>query len=267
MVHAEIQAFLDRAVPLLRRSLGDEIVAIYLWGSATLGGYRPGLSDVDVMVCLRTDPSDAALSAVAPVHAMLVGEMPEWSNRIEVAYVGIDSLQHFRDAPHQIARISPGEPLNLRMADGEWLIDWYQVREHGRSLVGPPAAGLLPGISIEEFRSEAARQVRQWRDRVPTDASTPYLAYIVLAITRGLHAWRTGSQVSKQDAGMWLAEERPDWRVLASAAVAQQASHGEIDGVVLKGSDVSRFARWAADLVASGSSTRPDRTLTHDRDP
>src|SRR3712207_7892812 len=48
---------------------------------------------------------------------------------------------------HTIGRISPGERLNLRTADIEWLIDWYQVREHGIALSGPDVRLVLPEIT------------------------------------------------------------------------------------------------------------------------
>jgi hypothetical protein len=176
-------------------------------------------------------------------------DLPEWIDRVEVAYAGIDSLQQFRTVPHRIARISPGEPLNLRMADDAWLIDWFQVREHGRALVGPPPRDVLPAIAIDELRAEAVRQVRAWADRVPAEAAAPYLAYVVLAIARGLHVARTGVQASKQAAGAWIADEFPDWRGLAQAAVAQQASSDSITDVDIAPGDVAAYAQWAASLV------------------
>src|SRR5262249_16383614 len=139
------------------------------------------------------------------VHVELDRALPEWRGRIEVAYVGLPSLQSFRTKPHVIARISPGEPLNLRPADSRWLIDWFQAATAGVTLYGPPAADVIPQITAAELRAEAARQLEWWATRAPADASDAQLAYIVLLVCRALYAIEHGRQTSKANAGRWLA--------------------------------------------------------------
>ncbi len=213
----EVRELLGRFAPSVRQALGDEVVGIYLWGSATLGGYRAGLSDVDLLVLLKTDPAEHTVALLTPVHDALVAEHGEWSNRLEVAYVGTASLRAFRERPHPIARISPGEPLNLREADDQWLIDWYQVREHGIAVFGAALRDAVPHISTDELRAEARRQLVGWVQRVPSArAGASYLAYVVLVASRALYASEQGGQTSKPAAGEWIASSFPEWSDLGA---------------------------------------------------
>ncbi|MCW2924004.1 MAG: nucleotidyltransferase family protein [Thermoleophilia bacterium] len=241
----EVDELLDLLVPSLRAALGARALGGWLWGSAVLGGYRPGRSDVDVLVVLEEEPDAALLAEVAPAHAALVRNRPDWEDRLEVAYAGRAGLASFREHPHPIVRVSPGEPLNLREADSAWLVDWYQVRHHGEQLFGEPGLALLPDVTAEELRGEAVRQVQGWAHRVPTTASHEYLSYIVLAVARGLHAVETGTQCSKQDAGTWLGAAHPQWAQLAGEAVRVHDPAGGDPAPLLTPDDVDRFVQWA----------------------
>lgn len=218
-VHTEVSLLLERLLPPVSHALGDELVAVYLWGSATLGGYVPGRSDVDLLLCLTSDPCSGTLEALAPVHAAILTDSPKWRNRLELAYVGVDSLASFRDTEHLILRTSPGEPLNLRTADHEWLIDWFQVRESGSTIVGPPAPQVLPYIAPDEMRSEAARQLQSRRMQALNGAGPGLLAYEVLLVARAAYAVEHVRQASKQDAGRWIGQVHPRWAPLTSEAI------------------------------------------------
>ena len=59
-----------------------------------------------------------------------------------------------------------------------------------------------------------------WRTtRPPEDASDVLLAYIVLLACRALYAIEHGRQISKSNAGRWLAQSHPAWASLAETSV------------------------------------------------
>jgi predicted nucleotidyltransferase len=241
---SEVSAVLDVLLPAIHEALGDRIVSIVLWGSAVLGDYRPGRSDVDIIVVLDRDPDSTTLVALQPVHDRIDADLSAWRDRIEVAYVGVESLRRFRERAHVIARISPGEPLNLRTADGAWRIDWFQAAHDGVTLFGAAARDVMPSVSVDEMRAEAARQLRGWV-RVPTDADARYLAYVVLVGCRAMHAIAEGRQASKRGAARWLAARHPQWAELVThAAVINEVDHPAADA--LAHADVERFLSWCA---------------------
>jgi hypothetical protein len=246
---AEVCGVLESLVPAIVQALGERAVSIVLWGSSTLGDYRVGRSDIDLVVGLDTDPDAAILARLQAVHDELDRALPEWRGRIEVAYVGLPSLQSFRTTPHVIARISPGEPLNLRTADSRWLIDWFQAATTGVTLHGHAAAEAIPPITTDELRTESARQL-EWRATAPPeDASDAVLAYIVLLACRALYAIEHSRQTSKSNAGRWLAQSHPIWASLADASVQVNESGEAPHDRRIRPADVERFTIWAARLM------------------
>src|SRR4030095_13563678 len=99
----EVDTVLGLLVPAIREALGERIISIVLWGSAVLGDFRPGRSDVDLIVGLDRDPDAPMLALLQPMHDRMTTALPAWRNRIEVAYVGVASLRQFRTRPHVIA--------------------------------------------------------------------------------------------------------------------------------------------------------------------
>ncbi|HEY8076588.1 MAG TPA: nucleotidyltransferase domain-containing protein [Labilithrix sp.] len=72
-----VREHLERWAETLAKQLGDELVAIVVHGSVVRGEYRPGESDVDVVVVLRDAPL-ATLEAIANVT-----DLARYSARIE----------------------------------------------------------------------------------------------------------------------------------------------------------------------------------------
>jgi predicted nucleotidyltransferase len=242
----EVSRVLESLLPAVLHALGGRVVSIVLWGSSVLGEYRVGRSDIDLLVGLDADPDAAILGRLQAVHVELDRSLPEWRGRVEVAYVGVPSLQSFRTIPHVIARISPGEPLNLRTADSRWLIDWFRATTAGVTLYGRAAPEVIPTIRADELRAESARQLGWRATRPPDDASDALLAYIVLLACRALYAIDLGRQPSKSNAGRWLAQSYPNWAPLAEASVRVNESNEAPRDRRIWPNDVERFTIWAA---------------------
>jgi len=253
---AEVLRVLEILLPAILQALGGRVVSIVLWGSSVLGDYRVGHSDIDLIVGLDADPDAAILGRLEAVHDELDRALPEWRGRIEVAYVGVPSLRTFRATPHIIARISPGEPLNLRSADSRWLIDWLQAATAGVTLHGRAVTDVIPPITADELRAESARQLECRPTRPPEDASDALLAYLVLLACRALYAIEHGRQTSKSSAGRWLAQSHPAWASLAEASVqVNELGDAPLDRRI-RPADVENFTAWAARLGHDWISSR-----------
>ena len=100
---------------LLRQCLGDELLAVHLYGSAVAGGLKPG-SDIDLLVTVRTPLRDAVRHAL--MHGLLgLSAWPanERLRPLEVTILSRDAVQPWR------------YPAMREMQFGEWL------REIGRA--------------------------------------------------------------------------------------------------------------------------------------
>lgn len=159
--------------------------------------------------------------------------MPQWEDRVEVVYLSTRALETFRTESSAAARISPGEPFHAIQVDHRWLIDWYQLREIGEALYGPPAMTLVPVISHEDYVEAVRQHILDWPDSVEGLAQGSQ-AYAIITLCRGLRTLRTGEHVSKREAARWGCEAMPDHAQLIRDAVGwREQSHTEprIDGV------------------------------------
>jgi hypothetical protein len=211
-----------------RQALRDDLVGSYLFGSAATGSFEPGISDLDTVAVLRSDLTDEQITSLDRLHRTITEETPDWQDRIEVVYLSAHALRAFRSRTSPAARISPGEPFHTIEVDHRWLIDWYQLREVGIALIGPPATSLVPAISRDEYVEAVRQHLLDWREwaRFETRGSQ---AYAILTTCRGLRTIRTGELVSKREAAEWARLELPEHEELIGKAVEWRAG-GRIDG-------------------------------------
>jgi predicted nucleotidyltransferase len=226
-IYDEINELLETLLVQMQAVLGKKLPGLYLYGSATAGDFERAVSDIDLLAVIETDLTAQEFIDLEKMHRVFVSKYPAWKNRIEVAYLSVNGLQSFKRETSKIAVISPGEPLNVKEAGNDWLINWYAVQENGMVLIGPNQSAFIPRISKAEFYAAVRAQARHWRERIKHyDAqSTPgSLAYAVFTMCRGMYACQKGEQTSKKQAAAWLAKEFPRWATLIDDAIAWRAA-------------------------------------------
>jgi len=211
---------------LVTEALAGELVGLYLYGSVVSGGFDPGVSDIDLVAVTTRDAALLDLDALDRVHRAFVSDHPAWEDRIEVLYIGADTLRNFRSAMADLAVISPGEALHLSGPVRDWLQNWYLVRESGVALTGKPAQGFFPEIDREEYLSAVTRYAAWLAGRDLHALAPGALAYTVLSLCRALRTVRTRQPCSKQDGAAWVADHIPDHAALIDAALACRLARG-----------------------------------------
>jgi hypothetical protein len=212
----------------LEAALGTGLVGLYAYGSAVSGGFDPGVSDLDTVAVTERDAVDLDLRALDRAHRAVIARRPDWRDRLEVVYIGANTLRAFRTSGADLAVVSPGEPLHLSGPVRDWLQNWYLVRETGITLSGRDAAQLVPQISLEEFLAAVASYAAWLASRDLEGLAPGALAYAVLSECRALCTVRTGRQCSKQEGALWVASREPRWAALIDAALACRLSGGAI---------------------------------------
>ena len=207
--------------------LGDDLVGLYLYGSAVSGGFDRGVSDVDLVAVTAREIDAVDVAGLGRMHQAFVGRHPEWRDRIEVVYIGRATLGSFRTSTGSVAVVSPGEPFHVRdERAAEWLQNWYLVRETGIRLHGAELASIVPAISWSEFVAATARYAAELRDRRRIGTGGGTIAYEVLTMCRALHTVRTQTHASKQVGAAWAREQMPEWAWLIDAALECRLSRG-----------------------------------------
>lgn len=236
-----------------RRVLGDRLVGYYLFGSVVCGWFEAGVSDVDTLAVLASNPTDLEIATLAQMHDEFICPRPEWADRIEVTYLAADALRTFRQAPASAARISPGEPFHAIEVDHRWLIDWYQVRERGVVLDGPPTTTANPLITKQELVEAVRARMRswpEWFDDCPRNIRS--CAYTIITACRGPCLCRTGEHVSKRHAAAWGAHQLPAHAQLISDALTQHYPRLDLRTPIDDGAlrhDARAFVGYVAKLV------------------
>ena len=210
----------------LTGTLGGRLVGIYLSGSAVTGGYDVGVSDADLLVVTRDVVSEADFHALDRVHAGIVERDASWENRLDLVYVGQDTLRDFRSTEDPLAVISHDEPLHLEGSIAGWLQTWYLFRETGLAIVGRSPKKVIPAIRDEEFVDAIRWYVGELQATVRRAATPGLVAYAVLSACRALRTIGTGVPCSKQDGAKWTRERHPEWAAVIGAALACRLNGG-----------------------------------------
>ena len=217
---------------------------MWVGGSAAIGAYERGRSDLDVMAAVNGPLEDPVRAGV--VASVRHEALPCPARKLEL-------VVHRRRA---LARGEPGVELNLETGpaetvtprvDGFWfVIDLSVVRAHGRAIFGPP-----PGALVAEPRPDAVlaalQEALEWHSRpdAPLDDA-------VLNACRALRFVREGRWSSKRDAAEWAVAQGIVPATLAHGALALRS--GDPAGAVDPAA-AAAFARDAYRLVAERSAS------------
>lgn len=215
----------DAVIGLLRDVFGDEMLGVYLYGSALVGGLRPA-SDVDVFVVTgRSTTAEQRANLVEKLRPISARALrpPGW-RPVELTVVVQSNVEPWRYPPR------------MDFQSGEWMrVDfdsgasqpWPQVnpdlavmiamiRQASRPLIGPPATDLLPEIP----RSDLALAMTDGIDSLLADLDTD-TTNVLLTLARIWHTLATTEFATKDVAAEWAMERAPRLRrVLEAARVA-----------------------------------------------
>ena len=182
----------------LHRALGANLTAIYLHGSAVLGGFDSAISDLDLLVVCGDLLSDA--EADAAVKAVEHLELPARGLEMSVLTQS-EALAPDLERPHFQLHAAVDGAGTVRRVDGraghgdrDLILHLAVARDSGHALVGP-APGEMLAVLPERVVGQAAIDEIAWA----RDCGDP--AYLVLTAARARAFTRTGRLVSKVEAG------------------------------------------------------------------
>jgi streptomycin 3"-adenylyltransferase len=223
--------------------LGTAVLGLYRYGSAEVGGLRPE-SDLDLfgVIARRTTKGErrALVAGLGPTSRRLL-RPPGW-RPVELTLVVRDEVRPWRWPPR--LDVQYGEWLRAAFDAGD-LAPWppanpdvamlvTMVRQHGRSLLGPPATLLLDEVPPADLR-------RAIRDEVPSLLADleDDTRNVLLTLARMWVTVATGDMVPKEAAAAWAAARLP----APEASVVRRAGDAYLAG----GDD-----RWEREGAAVG---------------
>ena len=244
----EVDVYLGQLTDRVHGVLGDDVVGLYLHGSAAFGDYNPTRSDLDVLVVTRRPLTDEQRSGVC----LQLGEraLPVPAATLELSVVTHHACLHPVAAPAYELHVNTRDG---RCADGRGrndpdLVLHFAVTRQGGRLLGP-------GLRIDRCFAPVPRALvlagmaKELRDAMEDERSAP--EYVLLNACRNLAYLRTGHIRSKVDGGRWVLENESalDLGAVARALARQQGQEEPASPAALDRSLANAGAASVAALI------------------
>lgn len=216
-------------------ALPGYVRGLYVVGSAALGAWQPGVSDVDTVVLTSRPATDGDLAQLAKVHA----GMPR-SPRFDGVYL-----------EPALARSWPTDRRAVPfVVDGDFQTDtpcgeltpvlWLTLQRYGIPVRGPAVAELGVRVDPEQLRRYNLENLREyWQPMAATLASQladvppdtvldgEIVPWFVLGPARLHYTLAHGDVIPKAAAGEYLAQLFPEYADLAHRANRWRAGEAE----------------------------------------
>lgn len=213
---------------------------VILHGSLALGGYRPGRSDIDLLLVTPR--------ALAPPDVLALREL--------AADAPLDL--HVLTA-QAAARPAPAPPVELYAGHGEFTVgvpadpdvvtELSMARAAGITLIGPPPGSAIGPVPADWVRARGRHWLTVWLGL--TD-DTAHAAFMVLTACRMWRFAAEGVHSPKISAARWALSQDPS----LSAVRAAIRQHEDDPSADVPPAEISRVLTAALACVAPGRSRR-----------
>ncbi|HIF4733756.1 TPA: aminoglycoside adenylyltransferase family protein, partial [Citrobacter amalonaticus] len=206
---------LEKAKAIIERILGEDLLAIHLYGSAVEGGLKPH-SDIDLLVTMRVPLTTAQREALMQ-ELLSVSAWPGTSTlwrALEVTVVVQTDVVPWRFPPRREMQfgewlredIQAGkyEPAQL---DSDLAILLTQARSASIALTGERADLLFEPVPENDIRETFRQTLTLWQDNSDLQGDE---CNIVLTLARIWYSVATGGFTAKDSAADWLMPYLPD---------------------------------------------------------
>ena len=227
---SRIDEFVDRSRSILR----DDLVGIYLHGSAAMGCFNPQKSDLDYIVVVDRPMPDAVKRAFLEMVVDLNTQGP--AKGIEMSVVLRKVCRPFvYPTPYEL-HFSAGH-LDAYRADPEGYIRRMQgddkdlaahftiIRARGRCLYGAPIEEVFDQVPRRDYLDALWCDVENASEEIET-----YPMYLTLNLARVLAYGSEGLILSKKEGGEWALRRLPsEYRPLITDALREYCESARVD--------------------------------------
>ncbi len=247
-------AYLEQIVSRLREQLREQLVGVYLFGSAAYGSYEPGISDLDVQAVVGDRLSNHECREIAGLLAHQ--SLPCPARKLEFVCYAQPAINPATRHPRFDLNFNTGagQADHLALDPAEEASHWFLLdialgRELGRSLLGPAPAAMFGAIP-RLWQLEAIRDSLEWhREHEFASANS------VLNACRG---WRYAvtNQLGPKSAGAAWARQQRD-----CPGVVEQAEQRRRDELSLDQSAVAALLAIVGTAVEAAISRERQHTF------
>ena len=197
-----------------KRILGDNLVGVYLHGSAVMGCFHPGKSDVDLLVVVKEEPSDAVKRAFLDMVVSLNEDGPAKGIEVSVVRRGVCKpfvyptpfVMHFSKMHLDWYRSNPEDYIaKMKGTDRDLAAHVTVLRARGVCLCGAPIDEVFGEVPKQDYMDSLWYGIADAEDDIAEDTM-----YLTLNLTRVLAFLQDGSVLSKREGGEWGLKNLPE---------------------------------------------------------
>ena len=202
----ELNAVLQELVTGIRSLLKANFLGAYLQGSFAIGDWDME-SDVDFIVVIDQEVSEADLSALQALHGRIYDLDSHWAQHLEGSYFPKDTLKQNAPTGTPLLYLDNTSRELIRSNHCNTLVVRWSVREYGIPLAGPNPDVWIDPVSADDLRREVRRTMETWAQELfarPEQMNNRwYQPFAVLSYCRMLHTLTTGRIGSKPAGAQW----------------------------------------------------------------
>jgi predicted nucleotidyltransferase len=218
----ELNAVLHELVASIRQVLRNDFIGAYLQGSFAVGDFDQH-SDVDFIVAIRNEPSEAQVAELQRVHERIYKLESEWARHLEGSYFPEAILRSGERCGEALWYLDHGSNALVKSDHCNTLVVRSVVRERGVTLGGPDPKTLVDPISVVALRKEMSDTMRTWAKEIFEQqerySNRFYQGNIVLSYSRMMHDLVNGRPGSKREGATWAkATLGTEWSALIDRA-------------------------------------------------
>ena len=218
-LNQSIKQMTDRIVSIP----GSRIHSIWLYGSIVLDDFRPGWSDIDILVLSDAPVTEHQAQKLVGLRQAMLAAEPD--NPYYRSFEGII-------ADRNEYLIGSFSRLVYWGTSGQRITDRYQqdtfssyvLAKYGKSVYGRNDRSIFTGPSAAELRSAVRRHYESIRQYAVQTDEKLYSCGWLLDIARCIHTLRYNDVIAKTQAGLWALKEHifADEEPLKKALVIRQ---------------------------------------------
>ena len=245
------QSILDEIINKSKEILGKNLIGIYLHGSMAMGCFNPDKSDIDLIIVVEDDISDAQKLALMEHIVLLNRQAPRKGLEISVVkrqyckpfvyptpfelHFSPMHLKWFQDAPQDYVKKMKGEDIDLAA-------HFTIIREYGVVLWGEKIEEVFAPVPRKNYLVSICADVENATDVILEEA-----VYIILNLCRVLAFVKDGLYLSKEKGGRWAMEHLPSvYHPIIAQALQCYSSDKEM---VIEKEDAVFFAEKLLQLI------------------
>ena len=191
----------------IRSVLGENITAIYLFGSVAMNDFKPGWSDIDLLCLTAETITDEQARKLVNLRQTLsfYEKQPIYFQYFEGAIVAWPAFKsrsctkvvYWGTGKQRIDHIYSLDPFSE-----------YSLIQNGILLHGADIRAELCLPSYTALRQAVINHYDTIRKYARNTSGSVYACGWLLDIARGIYTLRTGSVIAKTKAGVWALEQR-----------------------------------------------------------